>query len=317
MIVQFGQFTKEQRGKMLEKNKLKTLEKKRIELIRAIHLCKENKRKTISAVSELNKKYKEGTISYPHYQEKLNTVFEQRTPEQWIEYYDKCIKYYNNNLDICEKEIRDEETRVTVSPALIILAFIAVLGLFMYFLGPAITGFAIEEGAVINITEINGTIITTQQQAVIGEPVAWIKDIQLDSLGIIKIKLPKEAKDIKVENKEAPVQEELEEEIEITITINENNTKYKITYNTEAPQLSERVISNYQKLISITGPNNLNYTNIVASTQLPVEFSKERIHLYRITGGLKEEVTTKKLDSDNNRFVESIEWLILTIKRIK
>ncbi|MCK4552814.1 hypothetical protein KAT80_01275 [Candidatus Pacearchaeota archaeon] len=49
----------------------------------------------------------------------------------------------------------------------------------------------------INLTETNITNLTTEQyQAVIGQPVKWRTSIELEEQGIVKIKLPKQAKNI-------------------------------------------------------------------------------------------------------------------------
>jgi len=49
-----------------------------------------------------------------------------------------------------------------------------------------------------NITEPNATIKTTQFQAILGKPVRWEKNIQLNKAGIIKVKIPKDAINISV-----------------------------------------------------------------------------------------------------------------------
>jgi len=263
-----------------------------------------------------------------------------------------------------------------------------------------------------NLTEENATILTQQYTAIIGQPVKWKKTIKLDKQGKIKIKLPKEAENIKVNKltepesvvtdsfseeevlkEESPSQKELppeskenitkntelvinktEEKEEskkqkakatitggitgmttadsptksrgffssifnlivslfrnfqptitgqaiteqtqetseaIEVTIDDTALEYEITYETPAPQASEEQISHRKKKITISGPEQTHYKNILAFTQLSSEVEEEKIKLYRTTGGIRELTEIiNYTDANNNGLVESVYWIV-------
>ncbi len=130
---------------MPNKNKLRNLEKKRIELIQAIQLCDYNKNKTIRFAQDIKKQYSRGLLTYERYYSELNKVLKQRTPEQWIKYYDDYSYYYQQELTVCEKEIGKERNGISLAPLLITFFVLALLGFGLFFLRPAITGFAVSE----------------------------------------------------------------------------------------------------------------------------------------------------------------------------
>jgi len=68
---------------------------------------------------------------------------------------------------------------------------------------------------IIPLENITATIQTTQFQAVIGKPVKWKKDIQLDKQGRVKLTLPKEATNISVFKITEELREKLEEQINV------------------------------------------------------------------------------------------------------
>ncbi len=200
----------------------------------------------------------------------------------------------------------------------------------------------------INVTA-NFSIETIQFQAIIGQPVKWQKNIFLDNRGKVTIKLPKESKNIivkKVNDKKkkditssskltgAVISssgknflfrffEKLFEKLTITggviitdqtpesveVIIDENATEFEITYETPGPEAFEQNISNGKRVI-ITGPDNLNYTNILAYTQLPEEMTENQIRLYWVIENEKLEINTTKYDKNNNSLIDYIEWIV-------
>jgi len=65
---------------------------------------------------------------------------------------------------------------------------------------------------IISLENVTATIQTTQFQAVIGKPVKWRKDVQLDKKGRVKLTLPKDATNISVFKITKELREELEEQ---------------------------------------------------------------------------------------------------------
>ena len=200
-----------------------------------------------------------------------------------------------------------------------------------------------------NITEINitdATIITTQYQAVIGKPVKWKKHISLEEPKNLTVKLPGNSKNINIkkveENKSnlpTPLKitgqviggesegflsrlfkkifrltggaigtEETQEEIEVEL--DDTATEYEIEYETPAPEAFEEAITNGKK-ITIIGPENLHYENILAFVDLPKESSKNNIRLYRTTSGIREQLQITNYDDTNeNGLIDYIEWIV-------
>jgi len=102
--------------------------------------------------------------------------------------------------------------------------------------------------------------------------------------------------------------EETPEEIELIIE--DNAMDYEIEYYTQAPQSFEENISPAKKQITISGPDELNYTDILAYTYLPTEAPVEAVKLYHIANGSREEVQTYLYDSNNNSLVDYVEWIV-------
>ncbi len=254
---------------------------------------------------------------------------------------------------------------------------------------------------VENITqEANITNLTTiQYQAVLGEPVKWKKNIELEKQGIARVKLPKSAENITVyqitdddesySEQEGTSQEDLspsqekslaskkeinktiskkpqektsfinksnqslpigktnqqktkikfsmtgkvvekqeiswfekifntmtgrvvdieEQEDEIDVIIDEDATEFEIEYETPAPYSIEEDIAK-GKRITIIGPEDVHYENILANTQLPKETPKQFVKLYRLINKTKELVNITYIDKNNNSLIDYIEWIV-------
>lgn len=150
MIGRFGLFIKELERRM--SNKITKLEKRRSEIIRNIQLCRENKEKIARAIISLKTQYKQGVISYSDYEVRLSSLLKQRTSEQWIEYYDNCIKHYSSDLRRYEKEINSEETNIKILPIAVLFMIILGIGIGLVVFKPEITGFA-TYNETTNVTE--------------------------------------------------------------------------------------------------------------------------------------------------------------------
>ncbi len=124
---------------------------------------------------------------------------------------------------------------------------------------------------------------------------------------------------------EQELQEEITEkqdkkEIDLTNIIEqtEEQDEIAVEYYTDAPQSFEQEISARKKQIIISAPDELNYTNILAYTELPTEASGEKIHLYHLADEIingteiisREEVNITKYDLNNNSLIDYIEWIV-------
>ena len=193
---------------------------------------------------------------------------------------------------------------------------------------------------IINITETNITIVTTQYSAVIGKPVKWKKTVSLEEPENLIVKLPAGSKNINIKkiNEEEIITSKITgqviggesegflsrffkklfrltgwvigEEKEIKVELNGSATEYEIEYETPAPEAFEEIIEKGKK-ITITGPETVHYENVLAFTDLPKESSKNTIKLYRTTGGIREQVEIiNYTDTNNNSLIDYVEWIV-------
>ncbi len=192
-----------------------------------------------------------------------------------------------------------------------------------------------------NITLANFTENITQQQAIVGQPVKWSKRVSIpdsDKAKEIKIDVPLEAENIQVneiekvqgqgvrggEKEARPAIQIDEKKIEldtgkvkieekdkgIEISINATAQEYEITYETPAPEISEREISKNRKEITVIGPDSVHYQNVLASINFQ-ETPKEKIKLYWLINGTRQLVENiTYFDENNNGLIERIEWIV-------
>ncbi|MGV8151919.1 MAG: LamG-like jellyroll fold domain-containing protein, partial [Candidatus Nanoarchaeia archaeon] len=103
------------------------------------------------------------------------------------------------------------------------------------------------------------------------------------------------------------IEEENQEEIEVTLE--DNATVYEIEYETEAPKALEQEMPK-GKRITVSGPDELHYENILAYTNLSQETPEDKIRLYHITENGTEETEIQSYDTNENGLVDYIEWIV-------
>ena len=201
---------------------------------------------------------------------------------------------------------------------------------------------------IANITEENLTSMsqaniiaeeTVQQQAVLGQPVKWTKTVKLDKEGIVKVKIPDEAKNInvsKVENNEktyaglitgnvisedsgffsglSPITGNVikatKKPKELELEISENATEYEIEYETPAPYAIETEKPK-GKEVKIIGSKNIHYENVLAFTNLSENLQIKNPSSVKIkwvennTFIIPETI----VDKDSNGIYDYVEWL--------
>ena len=96
----------------------------------------------------------------------------------------------------------------------------------------------------------------------------------------------------------------------VEVIIEEPVEEIEIEYYTEAPLAVEENISDFKKIITISAPDELAYTDILAYTNLPTEAHAQSVHLYRLFNDSKEEVEIDKYDKNNNSLMDYIEWVV-------
>ena len=138
---------------MLSKNKIRNLESRKLAIIRNIKLVQEFKQKIISYSENLAARYKNNEISWEEYTSKSSNILKGRTVEEWIDYYDRCIADYQNQLISCNWQVEKEENKSRrLSQILAISLLLVVFGFGLFLLPPSsLTGLAVYESqAVIN-----------------------------------------------------------------------------------------------------------------------------------------------------------------------
>ena len=109
------------------------------------------------------------------------------------------------------------------------------------------------------------------------------------------------------------VQEQEKENITVNIDGEavEEEDEFVIEYYTDAPYAEERRIDGRSKEITVIGPDEVGYENVLAFSELPFEVSDERkIKLYHSVDGLKQESEFTAYDNDGDGLYERIEWVV-------
>jgi len=179
------------------------LKEKRTELENRIQICKDSKLKINEFVRNLKWQYFCKKITYENYCKQLKSVLRERSLEQWTKYYDDSIKYY-------ERELIKLDNKRSINAIGIVLLLLMISGIGLFYLNSNITGFAVQEIGIENLTLIsentsineNGVMLKEdilQGYAEIGKPVKLIKRIKAnDSLSNITILLPEKISDMKI-----------------------------------------------------------------------------------------------------------------------
>jgi len=308
------------------------LKEKRTELENRIQICKDSKLKINEFVRNLKWQYFCKKITYENYCKQLKSVLRERSLEQWTKYYDDSIKYY-------ERELIKLDNKRSINAIGIVLLLLMISGIGLFYLNSNITGFAVQEIGIENLTLIsentsineNGVMLKEdilQGYAEIGKPVKLIKRIKAnDSLSNITILLPEKISDMKIRkivdntsekidndkikingNKEDYSITDIGNRKETEYVIEENVNEIEIEYYGEAPRVIENEINENRKEIIVY--SDIHYENILAYTNIK-EAQKEAIKLYRTTNGIREltEISDYE-DANNNGLTDKIKWIV-------
>ncbi|MFA5953612.1 MAG: hypothetical protein WC812_03395, partial [Candidatus Pacearchaeota archaeon] len=185
-----------------------------------------------------------------------------------------------------------------------------------------------KEANIKNITLVQG-------EAVLGQPVVWKKNVELENFGEINISIPKNAENVVVKQSETQkevnaniiepienkvvksitgnfVEEQIEGESYLKVEIKEKDSlKYEIKYETPAPYSIEENLSNGKK-IKIVGPDEIHYENVLAFTNLDENLNLKnpsKIKIFWVENLTYLEVKSVQ-DKDNNGIYDYVEWNI-------
>jgi len=188
-------------------------------------------------------------------------------------------------------------------------------------------------------------IETQRERIIVGKPVKWTKNIsvegaenitiELEGAGNISVRKIEDGQEIEIKGITGRVSGEIELEKESKITrffrnifrgitgrtieefnssalvevsLNDSATNYIIEYYTEAPQAYEENISNGKRVI-VSGPDNLNYTDVLAFSEIDESFGikdKSKIKIYWSENNSY--VQFNASDLDENGVIDYIEW---------
>jgi len=184
MIELSGLYIKKLRGSMTKSSMIIGYRRKKNQLARLIKICELEKIRTITFAQELKLKHLRREINIFEYEAQLNKTFKEKTPEDWIKYYEGCIKSYNQELNKYESLIDREQRKDFITPTLFVL--ILLVGSILIAINkPQLTGFVVLEpqnitnetliqinDTIVNVTEIinktvpeiNATNLTTTEQ---------------------------------------------------------------------------------------------------------------------------------------------------------
>ncbi len=112
---------------------LKELLVRKENLLKNIESVKQKKKEIIEIVQTLVKEFNKGRIDKKEYEEKLKKALGGKSAEQWVKYYDDYLAYYNYQLKLCEKLIKENKqkdkslVRIKVLKVLIGLVFVGII----------------------------------------------------------------------------------------------------------------------------------------------------------------------------------------------
>jgi len=92
----------------------------------------------------------------------------------------------------------------------------------------------------------------------------------------------------------------------------EQEKEIAVEYFTEAPQSAETKTPKGKK-ITITGPEEIHYENILAYTTLEEQVPENRIKLYQTTNNQRQQVSFIAQDLDDNGLIDYIEWTVSSL----
>ena len=327
-------------------NKIEGLKERKEKLENLTEFTKQKKKEIIRFVQLLNSGLSSRKITRKEYEEQLKKALKNRTAEQWIKYYDDYLIYYDYQIRLCERLIKQEKAEprksktIYISILIILLLIITLISLvFIFNLQIANFSESVKEKifSVLQPSKISEESLI-QYQAVAGKPVKWKKSFTAEGITGFSVKLPKGSENIKLNKVTEKGKEDIidiaevnkkrylfifgEKSVEVSINTNlitgnaisdESTTpfSYEIEYETPAPKIEEEIVGNGKRII-ITGPDDVHYKNVLSFAELPIEISNneiEKIKLYQIKDGQRQKIKFIAYDTNENNLYDYIEWI--------
>ncbi len=158
------------------------------------------------------------------------------------------------------------------------------------------------------------TIKTLRAPVIVGERVKWIKNVSLTTAGDITLEVPLSANITRIASRKGGVESVLNPRARealglAAVDLDDGASGYSLEYETDAPQATEETTS-YGVRVSITAPDELNYTDVVSFSAIPerVRVGKESSITIRWveTGDL---MPFNATDTDGNGLIDRVQWI--------
>ena len=145
---------------MLRNNRLGYYRKKLSILRSKLDHCNKLKNQTKGFVEKLNNKYDSNVINYNEYINTLNRVFNNKSPNDWINYYNNQIEDYQQKIEHYNKKLtKVDGTEIRRGYVVILMVLLISLGAFTLFRFGGITGLITFTESISNTDVLNLTIV--------------------------------------------------------------------------------------------------------------------------------------------------------------
>ncbi|MBI2631622.1 right-handed parallel beta-helix repeat-containing protein, partial [Candidatus Pacearchaeota archaeon] len=160
-------------------------------------------------------------------------------------------------------------------------------------------------------------ILTYKEKIRINQKVKWKKRIDSTTSENLSIEIPNLAENITIYkimksiDKENLITEENTDKKSLDIEISDENDAYEIEYETPAPEIKEEDFARGRKIVHVSAPDELNYTDILSFTNISeiIKIGEEnKIKLKWVENNSL--IDFVAIDTDNNSLIDYIEWTI-------
>jgi len=101
---------------------------------------------------------------------------------------------------------------------------------------------------------------------------------------------------------------------EKTVKVQNVGGDVKLVYSLEAPTKEENLVAENEKEVIVSAPDELNYENVLAYTQVPeIAKKKEELKVYWNEGG--QELDFVAFDNDLDGYIDYVEWIVPHLSR--
>ncbi|MBI2452076.1 hypothetical protein HYV50_03280 [Candidatus Pacearchaeota archaeon] len=149
--------------------KLSHLDERKKSLYTKIKEAEYNKKKIISFANELFLKYKNKEITSDYCEKKLKETLQNKTAQEWVDYYNNYIEQCKKQIEICDAEIRKENIkRIAIGASGFVFAFVLFTALlfllYIYSDKLGLTGLTVELADEVHTKNVDLTFKESIEQ---------------------------------------------------------------------------------------------------------------------------------------------------------